>query len=701
VASEASVRAPIERPVGVLLAVFGLCGFAVAQPLLDVLGRGATFFAAHQAGRYDVLLFTVLVTVVPAVAVSGVLLAAYAAARSSWRIVVPLTYGFLTAAILVPHIDHAARFPPWVFFLVALTVGTGASFLYWRYAVALAFARATAFAPIFFAALFLLSSPASTLVVPQSAAGPARANGETNAVLLVLDELPLGALLDRSGGIDEHRFPGFSRLAKQSTWYRNATTVAPWTYLAVPAILTGSMPHLDKPPVESNYPRNLFRMLAESHVLHSHEGITFLCPAGKCHQGGDRGSGAIYRDAATVFLHGFLPDGLAERWLPPVAGRWADFASSEAAARDVDPLDMGSWISEAGTATVANQVARFQNFLASIGSLPGGHAGLWVGHFLLPHFPVRYLPDGRAYDTYDRGSLPPGLAEDGLEWSDDRRLVDLVRQRFLLQIKYVDTLVEQLLDRLSAEGIAEDTLLVVTADHGLSFAPGSNRRGLPLTEKSAPEILPVPLFVKYPRERGGHIDDQRRQIIDIMPTLASAMDVDLPDDWQFDGRSLRGEPGDQRRWLLPDSGISPPPEVDLEAASSGYLDQFGEGRAVHDIFASEPFSVFVGTPTKDLEVVEVPDPPIARLLTTGFADFDPEKRSVPVLARFSFGDRGPPESEWLAVALNGTIAGIGPIYQERLSTRGIVMLDPALLRPGPNTVEPFLVTGEGRLVRTK
>ena len=31
--------------------VFGLCGFALAQPLLDLLGRNATFFVAHDAGR--------------------------------------------------------------------------------------------------------------------------------------------------------------------------------------------------------------------------------------------------------------------------------------------------------------------------------------------------------------------------------------------------------------------------------------------------------------------------------------------------------------------------------------------------------------------------------------------------------------------------------------------------------------------------
>ena len=53
-------------------------------------------------------------------------------------------------------------------------------------------------------------------------------------VFLMLDEFPQGALLDTNGALDAKRFPGFARLVSVSTWYPGATTVAPWTNLAVP-----------------------------------------------------------------------------------------------------------------------------------------------------------------------------------------------------------------------------------------------------------------------------------------------------------------------------------------------------------------------------------------------------------------------------------------------------------------------------------
>ena len=58
-------------------------------------------------------------------------------------------------------------------------------------------------------------------------------------VLLALDELPIGSLLDGSGHVDAGLFPNFAALERTSTSYRNMSTVAPYTELAVPAILTG------------------------------------------------------------------------------------------------------------------------------------------------------------------------------------------------------------------------------------------------------------------------------------------------------------------------------------------------------------------------------------------------------------------------------------------------------------------------------
>ena len=54
-------------------------------------------------------------------------------------------------------------------------------------------------------------------------------------VLLTFDELPTTSLLDGNGKIDADLYPNFAKLAAGSTWYRNDTTVAPFTDAAMAA----------------------------------------------------------------------------------------------------------------------------------------------------------------------------------------------------------------------------------------------------------------------------------------------------------------------------------------------------------------------------------------------------------------------------------------------------------------------------------
>jgi len=51
--------------------VFGLCGFVVAAPLLDVLGANPTFFVAHNVDGGSLVLFGLAVILIPAVGVAN------------------------------------------------------------------------------------------------------------------------------------------------------------------------------------------------------------------------------------------------------------------------------------------------------------------------------------------------------------------------------------------------------------------------------------------------------------------------------------------------------------------------------------------------------------------------------------------------------------------------------------------------------
>ncbi len=60
--------------------------------------------------------------------------------------------------------------------------------------------------------------------------------------MVVFDEFSIESLLDGSGRVDASLYPELRELAGDATWYRNETTVAPYTEAAVPAILTGEFP---------------------------------------------------------------------------------------------------------------------------------------------------------------------------------------------------------------------------------------------------------------------------------------------------------------------------------------------------------------------------------------------------------------------------------------------------------------------------
>ena len=161
---------------------------------------------------------------------------------------------------------------------------------------------------------------------------------------------------------------------------------------------------------------------------------------------------------------------------------------------------------------------------------------LYFLHLLEPHVPWGLLPSGRRYND---GSVIEGITDDWQpgsyeRWRDDPGLVDQGIQRHLLQVGAVDRFMGQLLDRLHESGVYDRALIVVTADHGVSFRPGGWRRhAMP---SNVADIAGVPVFVKYPGEKHGRVDPRHAKTIEILPTIADVLGVQLP--WTVDGRSL-------------------------------------------------------------------------------------------------------------------------------------------------------------------
>jgi arylsulfatase A-like enzyme len=120
---------------------------------------------------------------------------------------------------------------------------------------------------------------------------------------------------------------------------------------------------------------------------------------------------------------------------------------------------------------------------------------------------------------------------DGWAWEDWQPIV----ARYLGEIMLLDHHVGRLLDRLDALGVADDTLVIYTADHG-DFCGGHG-----MVDKhycGYDDILRVPLLARGGGFAAGRVrDDFVSHEIDLATTLLAVSGIDVPET--FAGRDLQ------------------------------------------------------------------------------------------------------------------------------------------------------------------
>src|ERR671910_1004877 len=296
-----------------------------------------------------------------------------------------------------------------------------------------------------------------------------------HAVLIVLDELPGDVLLGPDGRIDAGRYPSFAALADDSTWFRNAYTAYDSTTKAVPLILDGIAPRKGTGPVTRDHPRSIFTALGRrGYRIVTAEEATSLCPRRYC------------------------PGKRTKR--PAI----------------IPNLKAG-------------RAERFEHFIRSI--RPSRRPTFWMKHALLPHGPWVYLPSGRHSRPLRRELLPRMQSVPGF---DDDYLTRHNEQRQLLQLGFVDRLLGRLVARLKSQEMYDDTLIVVTADHGFAWQVRVETRRS-VTPSNVEELAPVPLIVKRPGQTRARVSDAYARTLDVAPTMTDVLNVPL--GYRADGRS--------------------------------------------------------------------------------------------------------------------------------------------------------------------
>jgi len=280
--------------------------------------------------------------------------------------------------------------------------------------------------------------------------------------------------------------PHFDRLAAEGLTFERVYSPTSWTRPAMATLFTGAEPGTHRTESRDDVLPESMRTLPEILKQHGY---------------------------ATAYLTA-----------NPNAGRIFGFAQG------VD--EMGELYSQKGTRDYIDPRLQMSKSdvvtdraLTWLDSLEGGPFALIILS-IDPHFPYS-APEERV--EREKSKTPIDQAN---PTRDDYRNAFLAPYR--AEIGFNDASFGRLLAHLETKGVLDDTIVVVTADHGEEFFEhGKFQHAKSLYD----EVLHVPLIVRFPRavSPGARVAEPAR-LSDVLPTILDLAGIDAPDD--IDGASL-------------------------------------------------------------------------------------------------------------------------------------------------------------------
>lgn len=653
-----------------------LAAMAVSRPLLDLLGENAEFFLARRSPTTDIVVVGLILGLAVPLVVG--LLTLLGGRIGRWVFV---TVAVVLSSVLLRLFLALTPAPDWLVTISATVGGVATVWALSRFPNARQVARFLLPVPLLFTVLFFVSTPTAALLSGGGTLGEAgQAERPAPLVWIVFDEMPAASLMDATGEVHAERYPNFGRLAQDGVWFSNAVTVEQQTEHSVPAILTGVKPDQSLSPFAGQYPDNIFTALAESHDLAVYETLTHLCPVSLCNDGevsapAEIRAELLATDISIVAGHTLLPDFLSND-LPAINQGWGYFGEE---VTDFDP------IAEFWEAFDLDPRRPLEQVAARIDEGFDGRPPFLFAHALVPHHPWQLLPTGQRYPL--TGQRTPGTTSTG--WADNPWLIDQGLQRHLLNVGYADYALGKILAALDQRGLYEDAMIVVVADHGIAIRENVEHQRH-LTSDTVGEIAAVPILIKAPGVEGGRVDHRRALTIDIVPTVADVMDVELA--WEPEGRSLF-ERDPARTTSITDS-----PEGAVSYGTDGsevlaVAERLAEIFPDPNLFALRP----PGSPSligDEVDTSALSDSGLSFSLTHSevYEMVEPSEDAVPVwvLGRL-IGTVD--EGEIFAVVVNGKVAALTESYLEKRLVYVQAIVPPDALRAGPNDIEVVRLNG--------
>jgi arylsulfatase A-like enzyme len=686
--------------------VIALSCAAVGLPLLDLYGNNPTVFVTADLSSAQIVAFAALVVVLPALIVTAVEVATRALAPRALRWVHAALVAGLAGAVALVILRKLVPALAWPAVVVALAVGVSVAYAERAWDVVRTLLRYAVVLPVVVLVMFLAVSPTSDLFGAEADAIALPDDGAYPPVLfLVFDELPLVSLMSSDGEVREDLYPNFARLAATSNWYRNAASQSSATELSLPSLLSGQVPDPTAVGSSVDWPDNLFTLLGDEYDVRAHEAATHLCPTSVCDApvGDSSSMGAFFDDAAVVWGHLVLPSPWRDD-LPAIDQTWGGFVDDLEISGDAEPS--AAAVDEAAHSRLADEGigprlkevttadARAEPITALTGTVDrAAPQRLHFAHALFPHFPWQTTPEGRVVaDPPDLDLGRPQSGPDRNRWADDEALTRFWLQRHLLQVGAADRMLGEVVDRYEQEGLWEDALVVVLADHGASFEPGRFERGFEGTD-NFDDMYRVPLFVKLPGQLEGTVIDEPAQLLDVVPTIVDALGLEV--EWDFDGRSLLSDPAPATRSIYhPDGSMVVPNGIDgLYRAVERKESRFATGAGWLSIAAAGDLGRYVGRDVDDLDVEVLAASELTIDQAAELADVDVASTPVPIVITGTIDRPGIEPGRELLLAVNGTVAGVAHIALDGKPNRFAGLVAEELLTYGSNDVDVLLVAG--------
>jgi len=312
-----------------------------------------------------------------------------------------------------------------------------------------------------------------------------------NIILIVIDTLRA----DHVGCYGYHRntTPNIDRLALGGVLFKNTISSAPWTLPSIGSLLTSQYPSIlgirnRMSALDSKFP--LF-----SELLKQYDYTTY---------------GVVSHTQVSACL-GF--------------GRGYDHYDEESVF--ASPQDVKKRFRTISSPLVTRKAV---SFLQKSRRKPF----FLFTHYFDPHFNYVLHEKYNYYPLY-KGSLYSGQAMYSLRQKRQSLSADDIKYLLALydsEIAFTDEYVGRLLDELKRQGLYDDCIIIVTADHGEEFM---ERGWLGHTITLYQELIRVPLIMKFPGGKA-QIIDSPVGLIDVMPTVLDYLGIDLPGGLQ--GKTL-------------------------------------------------------------------------------------------------------------------------------------------------------------------